>query len=87
VAEEVADKVEIEGRIRKDIPQGLKPAIIDPALKDKTALPHPCRKNKGAARLHPTDEDLSVGTPRAGHPKFVSSFRAGSIMVDSDVRA
>jgi hypothetical protein len=38
--------------------------VIDPALKDTTVIPHASRKNKGAAMLHPTDEDLSVRHPR-----------------------
>jgi len=31
-------------------------------------ISHPSCKNKDAARLHPTDQDLSVRTPRAVHP-------------------
>jgi probable rRNA maturation factor len=37
----------------------------------KSATSHPSRKNMNAAKVHPTDEDLSVGTPRVGHPAVV----------------
>lgn len=33
------------------------------------AVSHPGRKNKDAAKVHPTDEDLSVGTPGVGDPE------------------
>jgi hypothetical protein len=44
--------------------------------------PHPSDKNKDVARLHPTDEDLSAGAPRMGHPSLgwggqLSGFAAG----------
>jgi probable rRNA maturation factor len=34
----------------------------------KSAISRPGRKDKGAARLRPIDEDLSVGTPLVGRP-------------------
>jgi apolipoprotein N-acyltransferase len=33
-------------------------------------LASPSDKHKDVARLHPTDEDPSAGTPRVGHPEF-----------------
>ncbi len=34
------------------------------------SVAHPCRDT--TASYHPTDEDLSAGTPRMGHPGFES---------------
>jgi hypothetical protein len=33
-------------------------------------VPHPSRKNKDAARVYPTDKDLSAGIPDGGTPDF-----------------
>jgi putative SOS response-associated peptidase YedK len=41
------------------------PMTFQPVIR---ICPHPSDKNKSVARVHPTDQDLSVGTPVVGHP-------------------
>ncbi len=42
-------------------------SLVRTFAEEETAS-HPSHKNKDVASVHPTDEDLSVGTPRVGHP-------------------